>query len=91
MEKEFSRFGVTSSWVDTGNLEEVESALRPETKMIYVETPSNPTMRLTDLAAISEICKERGILFAVDNTFATPVLQRPLDLGADVSLHSVTT
>jgi methionine-gamma-lyase len=90
MEKEFYRFGVSSTWVDTGNLELVRDALRPETKMIYVETPSNPTMRLTDLTAVSTVCKERGILLAVDNTFATPVLQRPLDLGADVSLHSVT-
>jgi methionine-gamma-lyase len=90
MEKEFYRFGVSSSWVDTGDLDQVNAALRPETKMVYVETPSNPTMRLTDLVAVSEICKERGILLAVDNTFATPVLQRPLDIGADISLHSVT-
>ncbi len=90
MEKEFYRFGVESSWVDTGSVDQVLAALRPETKMIYVETPSNPTMRLTDLRAMSEICKERGILLAVDNTFATPVLQRPLALGADISLHSVT-
>jgi methionine-gamma-lyase len=90
MEKEFYRFGVNSSWVDTGNLDQVNEAIRPETKMIFVETPSNPTMRLTDLAAVAEICKERGLLFAVDNTFATPVLQRPLEFGADISLHSVT-
>lgn len=90
MEKEFSRFGVESTWVDTGDLDQVNAALRPETKMVYVETPSNPTMRLTDLAAVAEICRARDILFAVDNTFATPVLQRPLDLGADISLHSVT-
>jgi methionine-gamma-lyase len=90
MEKEFYRFGVSSTWVDTGNLDEVHEALRPETRMIYVETPANPTMRLTDLPAISGICKDRDILLAVDNTFATPVLQRPLELGADISLHSVT-
>ena len=90
MEKEFYRFGVKSSWVDTGNLEQVKEALRPETKMVYVETPANPTMRLTDLPAVSEICRERGILLAVDNTFATPILQRPLEFGADISLHSVT-
>jgi methionine-gamma-lyase len=90
MEKEFYRFGVSSSWVDTGDLDQVKAALRPETKMVYVETPSNPTMRLTDLPAVSEICRERGILLAVDNTFATPILQRPLELGADISLHSVT-
>ena len=90
MEKEFSRFGVESTWVDTGNLDQVKAALRPETKMVYVETPSNPTMRLTDIPAVAEICQARGILLAVDNTFATPILQRPLDLGADISLHSVT-
>ena len=90
MEKEFHRFAVESSWVDTGNVDEVRAALRPETKMIYVETPSNPTMRLTDLPAVAEVCRERGLLLAVDNTFATPILQRPLKLGADISLHSVT-
>jgi methionine-gamma-lyase len=90
MEQEFCRFGVESTWVDTGDLDKVNAALRPETKMIYVETPANPTMRLTDLPAVAEICKERGILLAVDNTFATPILQRPLELGADISLHSVT-
>lgn len=90
MEKEFYRFGVESTWVDTGNLDSVNEALRPNTKMVYVETPSNPTMRLTDLPAVAEICRERGILLAVDNTFATPILQRPLALGADISLHSVT-
>jgi len=90
MEREFYRFGVSSTWVNTGNLDEVNEALRPETKMIYVETPSNPTMKLTDLPAVSKICKDREILLAVDNTFATPILQKPLELGADVSLHSVT-
>ena len=90
MEKEFYRFGVESTWVDTGNLDKVKAALRPETKMVYVETPSNPTMRLTDIPAVAEICQARGILLAVDNTFATPILQRPLELGADISLHSVT-
>ena len=90
MEKEFYRFGVESTWVDTGDLDKVKESLRPNTKMVYVETPSNPTMRLTDLPAVAEICQERGILLAVDNTFATPILQRPLELGADISLHSVT-
>ncbi len=90
MEREFCRFAVSSSWVDTGDLDLVKGALRPETKMVYVESPSNPTMRLTDLPAVSEICRERGILLAVDNTFATPILQRPLHLGADITLHSVT-
>lgn len=90
MEREFCRFGVSSTWVDTGNLDAVNDALIPETKLLFVETPSNPTMRLSDLSAIAEICQERGVLFAVDNTFATPVLQRPLELGADISIHSVT-
>ena len=90
LEREFSRFGVQSTWVDTSNLDEVKDGLRAETKLVYVETPANPTMRLTDLAAVAEICQARGLILAVDNTFATPILQQPLALGADISLHSVT-
>ncbi len=90
LEREFSRFGVTSTWVDTGDIDAVKAALRPETKLLYLETPANPTIRLTDIAACSALCKEKGILVAVDNTFASPILQKPLELGADISLHSVT-
>ncbi len=90
VEKHFSRFGVESSFIDTGDLAAVEAALRPNTKMIYVETPANPTMRVTDLAACAKIAHEHGALLVVDNTFATPILQQPLTLGADVVLHSIT-
>jgi methionine-gamma-lyase len=90
MEKDFSRFGVESTYVDTSDLEQLRAAIRPNTRLIYLETPSNPTMQLTDLAAAAKIAHEHGCLLAVDNTFASPYLQKPLDLGADVVLHSIT-
>ncbi len=90
LEKQFSRFGVKSTWVDTADLELVQNSILPETKLLYIETPANPTIRLTDIAACAEICREKGLLLAVDNTFASPILQKPLELGADISLHSVT-
>jgi methionine-gamma-lyase len=90
MENHFSRFGVESTYLDTADLARVRDALRPETKLVYVETPSNPTMQLTDIAQVSALAHAHGCLIAVDNTFASPYLQKPLDLGADVVLHSVT-
>ena len=90
MEKDFSRFGVQSTYVDTSDLEAVRRALRPNTKLIYIETPANPTMQLTDIQAVAEIAHRHNCLLAVDNSFASPYLQRPLELGADVVLHSVT-
>ena len=90
LEKQFSRFGVKSTWVDTADLDLVRNSILPETKLLYIETPANPTIRLTDIAACAEICREKGLLLAVDNTFASPILQKPLELGADISLHSVT-
>jgi methionine-gamma-lyase len=90
VEKHFSRFGVTADFVDTSDPAVVRQALRPETRVLYVETPANPTMLVTDLAAMAGLARERGIILVVDNTFATPCLQRPLDLGADVVFHSVT-
>jgi methionine-gamma-lyase len=90
VEKYFSRFGVESSFVDTSDLETVRAALRPETTMLYIETPENPTIRLTDIAACAEIARDNGLLLVVDNTFATPLLQRPLGLGADIVVHSMT-
>lgn len=86
----FPRFGVEFSFVDTSDPATVRAALRDNTKLILTETPANPTLKLTDLAAISEIAKEHGIPHAVDNTFLTPYYQRPLDLGADLSIHSTT-
>lgn len=90
MEKDFSRFGVQSTYVDTSDLNQVEKALRPNTTVVYLETPANPTMQVTDIEQVSALAHAHGCLVVVDNTFASPYLQRPLDLGADVVLHSVT-
>ena len=90
IENEFSRFGVRSDFVDTSDIRNVEKALRPETKLLFVETPANPTLALTDLKACARIARERGITFAVDNTFSSPLLQNPLALGADIVMHSLT-
>ena len=90
IEKHFSRFGVAASFVDTSCLDNLRRAIRPETRLIYVETPSNPAMQVTDIAGAAKIALEHGIRLAVDNTFASPYLQKPLDLGADIVLHSVT-
>jgi len=89
-EKHLTRFGVESTWVDTTNLEELRRAMRPTTKMVYIESPSNPGMDVTDLAGAAAIAHEHGALLVVDNTFASPYLQKPIDFGADVVLHSVT-
>jgi methionine-gamma-lyase len=90
MEKHFSRFGVQSTYIDTTDLENLRKAIQPNTKMVYVESPSNPAMQVTDLAAAAKIAHDAGAVLVVDNTFASPCLQKPLDLGADVVLHSVT-
>lgn len=90
IEQDFSRFGVEYDFLNTSNIEEIKKAIRPNTKLIYLETPSNPTMEVSDIAAISKLAHEKGIIVAVDNTFATPMLQKPLDFGADIVLHSVT-
>jgi cystathionine gamma-synthase len=80
--------GVTADYVDTGDLNAVKAALRPNTKALYVETPSNPMMNITDLRALSKLAKEKGLLLIVDNTFLSPYLQNPIALGADIVLHS---
>ena len=90
MEKHMSRFGVASTYVDTSDLANLRGALRPNTRVVYIESPSNPAMSVTDLAAAAEIAHAAGALLVVDNTFASPHLQKPLDLGADLVLHSVT-
>ncbi len=86
----FARLGFTFSFVDTRKPEAVAAAITPKTRLVFVETPTNPMMRLADLAAIAEITRSRGALLAVDNTFATPCFQRPIELGADLVLHSTT-
>jgi methionine-gamma-lyase len=90
IEKQFSRFGVEYTYVDTSDLANVRAAIRPHTKLVYLESPSNPAMLVTDIRAVSEIAHQHGALVAVDNTFASPHLQKPLDLGADIVFHSVT-
>jgi cystathionine beta-lyase/cystathionine gamma-synthase len=85
-----SRLGIDFTFVDTRDLDRVRSAMRPSTKLVHVETPTNPMMRLCDLRATAEIAHEGGALLAVDNTFASPYNQRPLELGADFTLHSST-
>ncbi len=88
--KVFARFGVKFFLIDTTNPRNVERAIRPNTKILWLETPSNPLLRITDIAACAAIAKSQGVATLVDNTFATPVFQRPLDLGADLVLHSTT-
>jgi len=88
--KVLSRFGVTFTFADTANPADVEKSLRKNTRLILTETPANPTLKLTDIQAISEIARARRIPHAVDNTFLTPFYQRPLELGADLVIHSTT-
>ena len=84
------RFGIEVSLVDTSDLEQVRSALQPNTKMIYAETPANPILRIADISALAEFAHEAGALLAVDSTWASPVLQKPIALGADFVVHSLT-
>jgi cystathionine gamma-synthase/cystathionine gamma-lyase len=90
LDKVMRPMGITSSFVDMTDPATVRASLRPETRMIWIETPTNPMLKIFDIAAIAEIAREAGVLFVVDNTFATPILQRPLELGASVVLHSTT-
>ena len=83
-------YGLEFSYVDTGDLSQVEGALRPNTRMLYVETPTNPLMGLTDLAAAAALAKKRSLITVVDNTFMSPYFQRPLVLGIDLVVHSTT-
>jgi cystathionine gamma-lyase len=90
-DKVYRRLGFDFSYVDPiAGAAAVDAAIRPTTKLVWVETPTNPMLKLVDLAAVAEVCKRRGVLFAVDNTFMTPFNQRPLALGADLVVHSTT-
>jgi cystathionine gamma-lyase len=89
-DKVFRRHGLTFDAVDMTDPANVERALRPETKLVWIESPTNPTLKLADLAAIAKIARARGARTVVDNTFATPVFQRPLELGIDLVVHSTT-
>jgi cystathionine beta-lyase/cystathionine gamma-synthase len=89
-DKVLTKYGLEFSYVDTSCPELIEQAIRPQTRMLFVETPTNPVLRLTDLARAAEIARRRDIRFVVDNTFASPCLQRPLEFGADLVMHSTT-
>ncbi len=90
MRRVFERFGMTFTFVDTTDVAKTREAFRPNTKLLWIETPSNPLLRITDIAACASLAKQMGALSLVDNTFATPFLQQPLSLGADIVLHSTT-
>ncbi|WP_138494095.1 aminotransferase class I/II-fold pyridoxal phosphate-dependent enzyme [Paenibacillus pinistramenti] len=89
-EKILSRYGITATYVDTNDLDALESSRRPETKAVFIETPTNPLMMVTDIAAVSAWGTRHGLLTIVDNTLLTPYFQRPLELGADIVVHSAT-
>jgi cystathionine beta-lyase/cystathionine gamma-synthase len=88
--KIFAKFGIRFIYVDSSRVENIQQAVSPSTKLIWVETPTNPMMNITDIAAAAEIAKKANALLCVDNTFASPYLQNPLDLGADIVMHSAT-
>lgn len=89
-EQVYAKFGIRVTYVDTTNAENVFNAVTPKTKLIWIETPTNPTLKITDIEAIAKIAKANRCLLCVDNTFASPALQKPLLLGADIVLHSAT-
>jgi cystathionine beta-lyase/cystathionine gamma-synthase len=86
----YERLGLRFTFVDTRETDRIAAALTPATKLVFIETPTNPMMRLTDLAAVGALTRERGLLLGVDNTFASPVFQRPVEFGADLVMHSTT-
>ena len=90
LERELVRFGIRTTFIETSDTDAVRAALEPGARMLFIESPANPTLTVTDLAACAELARARGALMAVDNTFASPYLQTPLDLGADIVVHSLT-
>lgn len=88
--KVFQKFGILFKFINMQNIDELKNGISDKTKLVWSETPTNPMMKVTDIAAVSGVCKEKGILLAVDNTFASPYLQNPLDQGADIVVHSAT-
>ena len=90
LEQGYKKWGLKSQYVNTCCPEEIEKKITPQTKAIFLETPTNPLMQQSDISAVSKIAKEHGILLIVDNTFYTPILQQPINLGADIVIHSAT-
>ena len=90
MDKIYKNFKIKSHWVDTTNIKKIKEKINQKTKMIFIETPTNPMMEIADIKQISKLCKEHGCLLIVDNTFMSPYNQRPLTLGADIVMHSST-
>lgn len=88
--KIYQRFGITFTYVDTTDAANVEKAISPATKLVWIETPTNPLMNITDIEAVATITKKAGVMLCVDNTFASPYLQNPLSMGADIVMHSAT-
>jgi cystathionine gamma-lyase len=89
-DKVFKRMGLELSYVDVADPAALEKAMRPNTKLVWVESPTNPMLKICDLAAVAEVCKRHGVVSVCDNTFATPFFQKPLDLGIDLVAHSMT-
>ena len=90
VENILSRFDVVADFTDTSKIDNIRRLIRSETKLLFIETPANPTLVLTDIAACAQLARENNLLLVVDNTFASPIIQNPLDLGADIVIHSVT-
>jgi len=90
LERDFSRFGVEMSFINTSDLKEIERAIKPNTKLLFIETPTNPTIEITDISKAVEIAHNHNIIVCVDNTFCSPYTQKPLNLGADIVMHSIT-
>jgi cystathionine beta-lyase/cystathionine gamma-synthase len=89
-DKVLANYGLTFTYVDTTDAEAVRAAIRPETKLVHIETPTNPMMSVTDIRAVADICHAKGVELSVDNTFLSPYLQQPIELGADIVMHSTT-
>jgi methionine-gamma-lyase len=90
VENEFSRFGIEFDFVDTSHIAQIEKHIKSHTKMLFIETPANPTIILTDIQACAELARKHNLVLVVDNTFSSPVVQNPLDFGADIVIHSLT-
>lgn len=90
LSKVFTRFGIEADFIDTTQIDEIEQYIKPETKMLYIETPSNPLLRVTDIKKSAELAKSHNLISVVDNTFMTPYFQNPLKFGIDIVLHSAT-